>query len=161
MTHTAVNPKQCHSGFGVPEEYSDYMVRDPEGRKIGRVKEIFANAHGEPQYVRVRMGFFGLRTVLTPVCFVRVLLLRVSRKRTLSKMNAFDIVVTVALRSTLATVLLSKMVALAEGVLAFAVLILLPFVETWVSVRSPMVRRLVKNEPRLLLYDGRFLQEAM
>jgi uncharacterized membrane protein YcaP (DUF421 family) len=90
-----------------------------------------------------------------------VLFLRVSGKRTLSKMNAFDLVVTVALGSTLATVLLSKTVALAEGVLAFAVLILLQFVVTWVSVRSPMVRRLVKNEPRLLLYDGRFLQDAM
>ena len=46
-----------------------------------------------------------------------VLLLRCSGKRTLSKMNAFDLVVTVALGSTLATVLLSKGVALAEGVL--------------------------------------------
>jgi uncharacterized membrane protein YcaP (DUF421 family) len=52
------------------------------------------------------------------------------------------------------------MVAFAEGVLAFAALILLPLVVTWVSVRSPMVRRLVKNEPRLLIYDGRFLQNA-
>lgn len=34
--------------------------------------------------------------------------LRVSGKRTLSKMNAFDLIVTVALGSTLATVLLSK-----------------------------------------------------
>lgn len=90
-----------------------------------------------------------------------VLLVRVSGKRTLSKMNAFDLVVTVALGSTLATVLLSKTVALAEGVLAFAVLIFLQFVVTWVSVRSPMVRRLVKNEPKLLVYDGRFLQDAM
>ena len=47
-----------------------------------------------------------------------VLLLRISGKRTLSKLNAFDLVVTVALGSTLATVLLSKTVALAEGVLA-------------------------------------------
>jgi uncharacterized membrane protein YcaP (DUF421 family) len=42
-------------------------------------------------------------------------LLRISGKRTLSKMNAFDLVVTVALGSTLATVLLSTDVALAEG----------------------------------------------
>ena len=37
-----------------------------------------------------------------------VLLLRISGKRTLSKLNAFDLVVTVALGSTLATVLLSN-----------------------------------------------------
>lgn len=53
-----------------------------------------------------------------------VLLLRVSGKRTLSKMNAFDLVVTVAIGSTLATVLLSKDVALADGVVAFTLLIL-------------------------------------
>ena len=52
-----------------------------------------------------------------------VVLLRVSGKRTLTKLNAFDLVVTVALGSTLATVLLSKNVALAEGVLAVALLI--------------------------------------
>ena len=51
-----------------------------------------------------------------------VFLLRISGKRTLSKMNAFDLVVTVALGSTLATILLSKDVALAEGLLALALL---------------------------------------
>ena len=51
-----------------------------------------------------------------------VVFLRISGKRTLSKMNAFDLIVTVALGSTLATVLLSKDVALAEGALAFALL---------------------------------------
>ena len=44
-----------------------------------------------------------------------VALLRVSGKRTLSKLNAFDLVVTVALGSTLATVLLSKDVPVVEG----------------------------------------------
>jgi uncharacterized membrane protein YcaP (DUF421 family) len=90
-----------------------------------------------------------------------VILLRVSGKRTLSKMNAFDFVVTVALGSTLATVFLSKEVALAEGVLAFALLIGLQFVVTWLSVRSARVRKLVKAEPRLLFYQDRFLSAVM
>jgi uncharacterized membrane protein YcaP (DUF421 family) len=47
-----------------------------------------------------------------------LLLLRISGKRTLAKMNAFDLVVSVALGSTLATTLLSRDVAVAEGVLA-------------------------------------------
>jgi uncharacterized membrane protein YcaP (DUF421 family) len=90
-----------------------------------------------------------------------VLLLRVSGKRTLSKMNAFDLVVTVALGSTLATVILAKDVALAEGVVAFALLIGLQFGITWLSVRSPTVRGLVKAEPTLLLYQGHFLPEQL
>ena len=90
-----------------------------------------------------------------------ILLLRISGKRTLSKMNAFDLVVTVALGSTLATVLLSKSVALAEGLLALALLIFLQFAVTWLSRRSSMFRRLVKNEPKLVLYEGRFLWDVM
>jgi uncharacterized membrane protein YcaP (DUF421 family) len=51
-------------------------------------------------------------------------------------MNAFDLVVTVVLGSTFATIVLSKSVALVEGVLALAVLIALPFVIAWLSVWS-------------------------
>jgi len=90
-----------------------------------------------------------------------VLLLRISGKRTLSKMNAFDLVVTVALGSTLATILLSSAVALAEGLLAFVVLISLQFVVTWLSTRTATVRRLVKNEPRLMVYEGKLLPDAL
>jgi uncharacterized membrane protein YcaP (DUF421 family) len=90
-----------------------------------------------------------------------VLLLRISGKRTLSKMNAFDFVVTVALGSTLATILLSSDVALAEGLLAFILLIVLQFAVTWLSVRSSTFRSFVKNEPKLLFYEGGFLHSAM
>lgn len=90
-----------------------------------------------------------------------VLLLRLSGNRTLTKLNAFDLVVTVALGSTLATVLLSKSVALAEGVLALALLIFLQFAITWLSVRSPRFQELIKAEPKLIVHRGRFLDGAM
>ncbi len=90
-----------------------------------------------------------------------VLLLRVTGKRTLSKMNAFDLVVTVALGSILATVLLSKDVALAEGVLAFTLLAFLQFAVTWISVRSKRFRAWIKSDPRTLLRDGVFLEGPM
>ena len=114
------------------------------------------------------MFFFDTWSALGRTALVGVLaylalvfLLRASGKRTLSKMNAFDLVVTVALGSTLATVLLSKNVALANGVLAFALLIGLQFAITWLSVRSSAVRNFVKAEPTLLLHRGRFLRGAM
>jgi uncharacterized membrane protein YcaP (DUF421 family) len=90
-----------------------------------------------------------------------VVLLRVSGKRTLTKMNAFDLVVTVALGSTLATIVLSKDVALLEGVTAFVLLVALQFAVTWLSVRSRRVRRLVKSDPTLLFYRGRILEGAL
>jgi len=90
-----------------------------------------------------------------------VLLLRVSGKRTLSKLNAFDLIVTVALGSSLATVLLSNDIALAEGLLAFIVLIGLQWLVAWSSVRSGAISRLVKSEPKLLVYQGKLLHDAM
>lgn len=104
-----------------------------------------------------------LRTALIGVLayVVLVLMLRVSGKRTLSKMNAFDLVVTVALGSVLATILLSKDVALAEGIVAFAVLIGLQFLIAWLSVRSRTISGLVKAEPRLLVFQGQLLHAAL
>lgn len=85
-----------------------------------------------------------------------VVFLRVSGKRTLSKMNAFDFVVTVALGSTLATVLLNRSVPLADGLAAFALLIGLQFGVTWLSVRVGWLRRFVTGEPQMLFYQGAF-----
>jgi uncharacterized membrane protein YcaP (DUF421 family) len=90
-----------------------------------------------------------------------VVLLRFSDKRTLSKLNAFDRVVTVAPGSTLTTVLLSEDVALAEGALAFALLVGLQLAITWLSVRSRCVSDPVKSEPTLLFFRGRCLAEAL
>ena len=90
-----------------------------------------------------------------------VIVLRVSGKRTLSKMNAFDFVVTIALGSTLATIVLSKDVALAEGVTALVVLIGMQYIVAWSCVRSKVVRQLVRSEPRLLARRGEFLNCAL
>ncbi len=109
-------------------------------------------------------GWMGLARVLIvgPLAYTAlVLFLRVSGKRTLTKLNAFDLVVTVALGSTLATVLLSKSVALAEGLLALGLLILLQFLITWLSVRVPWLSAAVKSEPTLVFHDGRFLDSAL
>ncbi len=104
-----------------------------------------------------------LRTFVVGVLayIILVILLRLSGNRTLSKMNAFDLIVTVALGSTLATILLSKNIALAQGALAFALLIGLQFAVTWSSVRVRWVRQLVAGEPRMLLYRGKCLPAAL
>jgi len=90
-----------------------------------------------------------------------LVLLRVSGKRTLAKLNAFDLVVTVALGSTLATILLSSDVSLAEGVAAFVLLVAAQLAVAWSSVRISGIRRLVKAEPTLLVHDGRILEDRL
>lgn len=90
-----------------------------------------------------------------------VLILRLAGKRSLAKLNIFDFVVTVALGSTLATVLLSKEVSFTEGALAFAMLALLQWLVAYFSLRVSWFRRMIRSEPRLLLRDGEFLESAM
>lgn len=90
-----------------------------------------------------------------------IFLLLASGKRTLSKWNSFDFVVTIALGSTLATVIMSKDVSFAEGIFALGLLIGLQFFITWLSVRYTWVEKLIKAEPTLLLDKGEFLREAM
>lgn len=104
-----------------------------------------------------------IRTAVVGVMayWILVAFLRISGKRTLAKMNAFDWVVTVALGSALATILLNKDVALAQGALGLALLIGLQFVVAWSSVRTRWVRSLVAGEPSMLLYRGSFLRDAM
>ena len=104
-----------------------------------------------------------LRTLLIGVSAYLglIIFLRISGKRTLSKWNAFDLVATVALGSSLATSLLSKDVALAQGLLAFAVLIGLQFLITWLSVRWSLLDRLVKSNPALLLYKGKVRHDVL
>lgn len=107
---------------------------------------------------------FGLLRILIvgPLAYLLlIVILRVSGKRTLAKMSAFDFVVTVALGSTLATVLLSKDVPLSEGVLGFAVLALLQFIIAWFAQRFQPVEAAVKADPRVLLRDGVIDADAM
>lgn len=106
------------------------------------------------------LGLARVVIVGTSAYVALVALLRISGKRTLAKLNAFDFVVTVALGSTLATVLLSSSVALVEGVTALALLVGLQYLVAWASVRSRRVERLVKSEP-VLVYRHGFLLEAM
>lgn len=102
-------------------------------------------------------NFHGLMRVLVvgvTAYVTLVAMLRVSGKRTLASMNAFDFVVTVALGSTVATVTLSKDVPLAEGVLGFAILIALQYLVAQLNQHFGLIEKLVKSNPRILLLDG-------
>ena len=90
-----------------------------------------------------------------------VALVRISGKRTVAKWNAFDLIVTVALGSTLGSTIVSGTVPVMQGAGAFVVLIALQFAITWTSVRWHFIHRLIKAEPALLLRDGRLEDETM
>jgi len=69
-------------------------------------------------------------------------------------MSAFDFVVTVAIGSAFGRALTAKGVALAEAVVAFALLVALQYAVTWLQVRWPVFKRAVTNPPALLYFRG-------
>jgi len=100
--------------------------------------------------------------IITAIAYPALItILRISGKRTLSKMNAFDLIVTIALGSTFATVILNKNVSLSEGILTFGLLILFQYIITFLSSRKKSVSQLVKSSPTLMAYKGQLLKKNM
>lgn len=89
-----------------------------------------------------------------------VLILRTSGKRTLARLNAFDLVVTVALGSTLATIFLDKKVTWAQGAVALATLAVLQFLVATLTTRFGG-RAVVTASPTLVVERGRVLHSAL
>lgn len=77
------------------------------------------------------------------------------------KNNAFDLVITVPLGSTLSNSVMSRQTGLADGLTGFATLIGLQFLVARLSVGSAGFRRLIKSEPSLLFFGGQLLKQAM
>lgn len=90
-----------------------------------------------------------------------VALQRISGKRTLSQMNAFDLLITVALGASFGRILTARHVALAEAVTAFALLVGLQFVVATLRHRSRRFEHLVTASPTLLFYRSEFQREEM
>lgn len=90
-----------------------------------------------------------------------VVVLRVSGKRTLSQLNIFDFIVTVAFGSTLATILLNSDVSWTEGAFALALLAGLQFMVAFASSRRPGFRESITSRPALLFKDGEILEAEL
>jgi len=90
-----------------------------------------------------------------------IVVLRVSGKRTLAKLNAFDLVVTVAVGSTLATILLNSDVSFVEGLTALVLLTALQFLAATATSRFKVGRAVVTSQPTLLVSQGQFLDDAL
>lgn len=104
----------------------------------------------------------GRILVVGPAAYLwLILVLRITGKRTLTQLNAFDFIVTVAVGSVLATVTLTQSIAFAEGALALALLAALQLVAAWAAVRVGWIRKALTSEPTLLVHDGHLLEEAL
>ena len=101
----------------------------------------------------VIVGFFAYITL--------ILLLRAAGKRTLSRMNAYDMVVTMALGSIMARVLMSSKESLSEAVLAMCMLIGMQYGVSVCVLRWQWLRKLLSPKPTVLFFEGFFIPEAL
>ncbi len=85
---------------------------------------------------------------------------RISGKRTLSKLNAFDFVVTVALGSTLSYMMLA-IVPILEGAIVLFLIIIMQYIFAWTARSSKKMERLINAVPSLIFYDGKFIEKTM
>ena len=100
--------------------------------------------------------------ILTLVGYVALLvMLRLSRKRSLAKMNVFDFVYVVIIGELIAITIMDENVALLDGLAATALLIVLQVVLSWLTTRSKRLERVINGEPTLLMRHGHFLHDAM
>lgn len=100
--------------------------------------------------------------IIAPLAYACLLVVvRVSGKRALAKLNAFDLVVTVALGSVLASIAVSPDISLASGAAALALLLGLQFAIAFLSVRVRAFQGLVKAQPTLVVREGALLEEAL
>ena len=74
MSDAALDNEQYVSTTDAPvsKRGVGYAVYDPMGQKIGRAERVFVNWDQEPEYVRVRIGLIGWRSVLIPVQFAEI-----------------------------------------------------------------------------------------
>jgi len=104
------------------------------------------------------IGHVALATI---VAFVTLFFfVRISGKRTLAKLNAFDFVVTVALGSTLSYMMLA-MVPIIEGAIVLLLIIALQYIFAWTARSSKKIEKLINAVPSLIFYDGHFIEHAM
>jgi len=109
-------------------------------------------------------GWYDVRRTVTLsiVGFVAlIIMLRVSGKRTLSKLNVFDFVFVVACGSVFAATIIEKDVTLVEGMASLATLIGIQVVLAEIAARWDTADRLINGHPTLLFSHGQFIPRAL
>lgn len=107
-------------------------------------------------------GDVGRVVSFTVLAYVAVLsLVRIAGKRAIGKRNASDFIITVAIGSAVASMILTKQVTLADGAACLAALVGLQFAAVTLSTRWSWARNLIEGTPKLLVYEGRLLADRL
>lgn len=90
-----------------------------------------------------------------------ILLIRISGKRTLATMNGFDFIITITIGSAFGRIITAQNIPIAEAFTAFALLVTLQTLVSWLKLRSSKFGDIITAPPTLLFYQGRFINENL
>jgi uncharacterized membrane protein YcaP (DUF421 family) len=106
----------------------------------------------------------SLRLVLISTVVIYIVLMlytRLAGLRSFSKMSSFDFAVTIAIGSTVASVILTREPPLLLGLVGLGLLYALQITVAMLRYRCSALRSLVDNSPLLLMQGDRFLEANM
>lgn len=90
-----------------------------------------------------------------------IVIIRLLGKRSTSKLNNYDWIITVALGSMTGSVIVSQSVVIVDGIIAISLVLLLQYITTKFAARLSFVRSAVHAPATLLFIEGRFLEQNM
>ena len=93
--------------------------------------------------------------------FLTIVATRIVGLRSFTKLSSFDFLITLAMGALLASTVVSREVALAEGIAAIVTLFALQIVVAVVRTRWGWARRRLDNQPTLLMKDGEVLYDNL
>ena len=104
----------------------------------------------------------GRAVIVSASVFVLIVaMLRLVGQQALAKMSGFDVVFTVTLGSVVATVAVTRDITVSEAVAVLATLLFLQEITRKLQSRYLVVHHLVREAPRVLLWDGTLLEDRL
>jgi len=111
---------------------------------------------------RMDIKQMGELLIIAFISYIIVLfLLRLSGKRTLLKMNAFDFIITVSLGAVFGNMLMNYEDSLMRGIYVIFLLLLFQFFSSLLSARYSFFDTLLKANPTLLFYEGKYYESIL
>ncbi|MEX2351358.1 MAG: YetF domain-containing protein [Balneolaceae bacterium] len=108
-------------------------------------------------WTAIVMVFISAFTIyVTLICFTRI-----AGLRSFSKMSGFDFAITVAVGSLVATTIISENPPLFQAIIALGILYVLRNFLAKLREISPLIRKLVDNQPTLLMKGPHLLDENL
>ncbi len=111
--------------------------------------------------------FDGWKSVLRVVimCLLAypflIVLLRLFGKRSITKVNIFDFIITVTYGATLSSIITSDKVSFADGAAVLFMLTLLQYIVTKLAVKSSKFSNFIKATPTFLYHKDKFNEELL